>query len=123
MAYDRKWVKLSRAYLKRNRVCVKCGEPSHAVDHIVNVRTAPHRKYDPSNWQALCQGCHTRLTAAYDAGSLAGACDEDGAPLDPFHPWAQADNAEAIKVANLPKSERKVDPRYAATLKARVSRQ
>lgn len=87
------------------------------------VRVAPHRRYDRSNVQALCHHCHTAITKAYDVGSLSGACDVDGNPLDPWHPWAQEDNGHAIEVANTPKAERTVDPKYAAELKARASRE
>ncbi|MGO4621257.1 HNH endonuclease [Ensifer sp. 2YAB10] len=121
--YDKRWTKLSRSFLRANRHCVRCGEPSAHADHIVPVKVAPHRRYDRSNLQALCQPCHSRITTAYEKGSLAGACDEDGVSLDPWHPWAQEDNAAAIKVANLPKDKRTVSPAYAAALKAKVSRQ
>lgn len=124
MAYDRKWKKLSRECIRRHPVCQRCHKrPSRHCDHIVPVKVAPWLKYTRSNHQALCQDCHTAITAAYERGSLAGACDEDGQPLDPWHPWAQEDNSAAITVANTPKDERTVDPVTAAEIKARVSRE
>jgi hypothetical protein len=122
--YDRKWTRLSVSFLKANPVCVRCKmRPSRHADHVVPVRVAPHRRYDRRNLQALCHECHNAITSAYEKGSLAGACDEEGNPLDPWHPWAQEDNAAAIEAVNMSKAERKVDPVLAAEIKARVSRE
>jgi hypothetical protein len=114
--YDHQWATLSRRFLRRNPVCevAGCGKPSQHADHIVTVRAAPHRRLDATNLQALCHACHNRLTAAYDRGRLSGACDVAGMPLDPGHPWAQPDNATAIRAANRPPAS---DPRLAARLK------
>ena len=100
--YDWKWHQASARFRKRNPICavVGCGARSEVVDHIVPIRSAPHRKFDPTNWQALCARHHNILTNAYDKGSIAGACDADGLPLDPSHPWNAVDNAAAIKAAN-----------------------
>lgn len=121
--YDRKWTKLARGVIRANPVCVRCrNRPSRHCDHIVPVKVAPHRRYDRSNLQALCKICHDAITAAYELGSLNGACDVDGNPLDPWHPWAQEDTARAIEVANVPKEKRTVSRETAAALKAKVSR-
>ena len=74
---------------------------------------------DPSNLQSLCHAHHNRLTRAYDAGSIRGACDVDGNPLDPSHPWAMSTNAEAIKAAN---TRTKASPMLAARLKQQAVR-
>lgn len=122
--YDRKWTRLAKSVIRAHPVCVRChSRPSKHADHIVPVRVAPHRRYDRSNLQALCKLCHDAITAAYERGSLAGACDEEGEPLDPWHPWAQEDNAAAIEVANTPKDKRTVSRETAAAIKARVSRE
>ena len=100
--YDWRWSKLSRRHLAQHPMCAVayCGKRAELVDHIVNVKAAPYRRLDPSNLQSLCWGCHNRLTRAYDAGSLKGACDAHGMPLDPSHPWAMSTNADAIKAVN-----------------------
>lgn len=62
--YDREWSEYSRAYLARpeNRRCrirTHCkGAPARVVDHIVRIREAPERKYDPTNHQPSCRTCH-----------------------------------------------------------------
>ncbi|MEJ6847512.1 HNH endonuclease [Sinorhizobium fredii] len=114
--YDYDWHRLSVRFLKAHPICMVrgCGRRSRHVDHIVTVRAAPHRRLDWSNLQALCHQHHSRLTHAYDQGRLTGACDLDGLPLDPNHPWAQATQQQAIAVAN----RRPVsDPLVAARLK------
>jgi hypothetical protein len=118
--YDRQWQRLARRFLKNNRRCRFCGKPSAHVDHITPTKVAPWRRLDPSNWQALCHDCHNRITTAYEKGTLKGACDVDGTPLDPWHPWNQGTNAAAIQVSNaiLPP----VEPSYAAQLKRMASR-
>jgi 5-methylcytosine-specific restriction enzyme A len=47
----------------RNRITVATD-----VDHIVQLRVAPERKYDETNLQALCKPCHSTKTASEDGG-------------------------------------------------------
>ncbi len=96
-----------------------CGKRAELVDHIVNVKAAPWRQLDPSNLQSLCWGCHNRLTRAYDLGTVRGACDSSGMPLDPAHPWNAIDNASAIKAVN---TIAKPSPLIAARLKQQAVR-
>lgn len=120
--YSARWDRLSRRHLSSRPICERhgCGKPAAHVDHIVSVERAPWRQFDSSNLQSLCQACHNRLTAAYDRGTIRGACDEDGMPLDPGHPWAQPTTAAAIAVVNNPP---KPPPALAARLKYRATRQ
>lgn len=85
--YDKAWSTLRDKHLTAHRNCVVCGEPAVIVDHIVTVKQNPRRRLDPSNLQSLCRRHHNILTKAYDEGRHTGACDEDGRPLDPDHPW------------------------------------
>jgi hypothetical protein len=114
--YDHQWDRLAKRHLRIHPVCAVtgCGKPAKHVDHVVPVAVAPHRRLDPTNLQGLCHACHNRLTAAYDKGSIAGACDAAGLPLDPSHPWRQSTNAAAIDVAN---RKPKANPFVAARLK------
>lgn len=116
--YDRDWAKLSRSYRRAHPICevVGCGQNSAHVDHIETIASAPWRRLDRSNLQALCHHHHSALTMAYDMGRLDGACNGDGMPLDPNHPWNAESNAEAIESAN---TRRQADPRLAAKLKRR----
>ena len=40
------------------------------------------------NLQTLCHYHHSLLTAAFDSDRMRGACDINGDPLDPDHPWS-----------------------------------
>jgi len=86
--YDRAWFKLRARHLHAFPLCRVCGAKGIAVDHIVRLRVAPHRRLDPTNLQTLCHHHHSLVTAAFDSERLRGACDESGSPLDPTHPWA-----------------------------------
>jgi len=57
--YDREWEKARREYLAVYPSCRRCGKPADLVDHIVPVREAPHRRLDRTNFQSLCQPCHS----------------------------------------------------------------
>lgn len=68
-AYSYKWQKRSKAYLKRNPLCVRCESLDRAtsateVDHV-----RPHKGvlseelfWNEDNWQALCKSCHSKKT-------------------------------------------------------------
>ena len=79
--YDYRWQKTSRGYLARNPLCIKCEEngvisAATDVDHIIPIQVDSMRKYDRTNWQALCKSCHSRKTAkdrvTYDLGGVWG---------------------------------------------------
>jgi 5-methylcytosine-specific restriction protein A len=59
-----KWWRLRRATIHRDgHQCVQCGSMrALQVDHIVPVRTAPERAFDPANLQTLCRACHAAKT-------------------------------------------------------------
>ena len=66
--YDYRWQKTRKGYLESHPLCVHCqaeGRTTAAneVDHIVPIQIAPMRKYDRTNWQALCKSCHSKKTA------------------------------------------------------------
>jgi 5-methylcytosine-specific restriction protein A len=62
------WVAASKRYLKRNPLCVDCGElgaivPARVTDHIEPHKGDVNLFWRRSNWQALCCSCHNRKTA------------------------------------------------------------
>jgi len=66
--YDYRWQKVRKGYLAKHPLCVHCeanGRVTAAteIDHIVPIQVAPMRKYDRTNWQALCKSCHSAKTA------------------------------------------------------------
>src|ERR1700752_4834928 len=94
--YDRALLKLRARHLRAFPLCRVWGAKGIAVDHIVRVRVAPHRRLDPTNLQTLCHYHHSLLTAAFDSERVRGACDERGDPLDPSHPWAMPQPSTSI---------------------------
>ena len=69
--YGSKWQRLSKAYLRRHPLCVRCKAQGRftaatVVDHVIPHRGDPHLMWDESNWQALCKPCHDRKTGNED---------------------------------------------------------
>ena len=69
--YGSKWQRLSKVYLRKHPLCVKClaqGRYTTAtvVDHITPHRNDPVLMWDESNWQALCKPCHDYKTGTED---------------------------------------------------------
>lgn len=100
--YDEQWARLAARHRRSFPTCAVagCGRRGFYVDHIENVKDAPHRRLDPTNLQTLCKRHHNSVTAGFDSGSIAGACDAAGRTLDPNHPWAQESNEAAIAAVN-----------------------
>ncbi|MDU8946113.1 HNH endonuclease [Ovoidimarina sediminis] len=60
-----RWRRLRWQILKRdNFTCQDCGKMGDRldVDHIVPVRDAPEKSFDPANLQSLCRECHSAKT-------------------------------------------------------------
>ena len=69
--YNSKWRRLSKAYLRKHSMCVRCMQqgryvPATVVDHIQPHRNNPALMWDESNWQALCKPCHDKKTWTED---------------------------------------------------------
>lgn len=69
--YGSKWQRISKIYLRRNPMCVKCMHngrfnPATVVDHIIPHRNRPELMWDESNFQALCKSCHDKKTWTED---------------------------------------------------------
>ena len=100
---DTRWKRLRLAFLKQSPLCEDCrlrGRVTAAshVDHKVPLKDAPERGLDWSNLAALCGPCHSSKTATSDGGlghrrrqRYVKGCGLDGMPVDPRHPWYQAD--------------------------------
>lgn len=60
----RRWQVLRHDILERDGwKCRCCGERRRLeVDHVLPVRDAPERAFDPDNLQTLCGRCHTKKT-------------------------------------------------------------
>jgi 5-methylcytosine-specific restriction endonuclease McrA len=60
----KRWQVLRHVILERDGwACIQCGSHRHLeVDHIIPVRDAPEKAFDPNGLQTLCRSCHTRKT-------------------------------------------------------------
>lgn len=57
------WVKVKKAFLKKNPYCAACGSKENLqVHHIKPIRFFPELRYDESNLQTLCISCHAAIT-------------------------------------------------------------
>lgn len=65
--YGSKWQRISKAYLRKHPMCVKCLANGRFVSATVVDHIIPHRgdkvlMWSESNWQALCKQCHDSKT-------------------------------------------------------------
>lgn len=103
---SKQWRAIREQVLAREPLCRDCSAlgyvtPANEVDHQDN-QTANNT---PENLAPLCKPCHSRRTAAREAGTLLKGCDINGIPLDPRHPWNQAKNRQRDESAGTsPKS-------------------
>jgi hypothetical protein len=72
--------------------CAQAGNVvlGYHVDHV-----KPHKGnlalfYDPQNLQTLCTPHHNGSKRREERRGFATACDAQGRPLDPNHPWNTA---------------------------------
>ena len=89
---SRTWLKLRRAVLDQQPLCVDCqgrGILTLAtdVDHILPISKGGDPT-DPDNLQCLCASCHASKTQV-DTGRVAylKGCDLTGLPSDAAHHW------------------------------------
>lgn len=71
--YTAEWRKASKKYLQVNPLCVSCDKQgkivlAECVDHIVPHKGNMKLFWDVSNWQSLCNSCHSRKTVKEDMG-------------------------------------------------------
>lgn len=69
--YTSKWRRLSKQYLRKHPMCVRCmaeGKfvPATVVDHIIPHRGDETLMWSQDNWQALCKPCHDKKTWTED---------------------------------------------------------
>lgn len=70
--YDRKWQRVSKAFLRSHPLCAECQRNGRyvaatVVDHIVPHRGEQKLFWDESNWQPLCKRCHDQKTGREDS--------------------------------------------------------
>ena len=82
-----RWVRLRKMHLNAHPLCVFCEQarritPANVVDHIVPVREAKDRAFDPTNLQSLCQACHRGAKKKTENKGYTVGCDTEGNPLN-----------------------------------------
>jgi len=86
------WKKARRvARIEAKHTCAKCqaflpGKGQLHVHHRKPVERAPALALEPLNLMVLCSECHNIVEPRTALRKLS-ACDEQGWPLDPEHPW------------------------------------
>ena len=60
------------------------------VHHRKPYRAAPALGTERLNLLPLCRSCHDAEHHEMKRGGKRGACDENGMPLNPNHPWFKA---------------------------------
>ena len=73
--YGSKWQRVSKAYLRKHPLCVKCMKNGRfvtatVVDHIIPHRNNYALMWSESNWQSLCKPCHDKKTRNEDSNPL-----------------------------------------------------
>ena len=94
--YDRREWEVARkqALHDSGYKCERCGASlvglrrACHVHHRKELKLAPALRSEPLNLVSLCRSCHTR--EHNQAKRKIAACDEQGRPLDPSHPWFMA---------------------------------
>lgn len=71
--YTSRWRRVAKSFLQKHPLCAECERKgvirmATCVDHIVPHRGNTALFWDSSNWQPLCQECHSRKTASEDGG-------------------------------------------------------
>ena len=57
--YGSKWQRARAEFLKHHHWCVTCGKPANVVDHIKPHRGDQALFWNKSNWQPMCDHCHS----------------------------------------------------------------
>jgi hypothetical protein len=81
-----RWLKFSREYLKRNKLCVVCHRPAQVTDHVVPYELLIYDLgYDPIGedeyYQAMCIRCNTQKGGA-DRAEIKAYCERRGITVD-----------------------------------------
>lgn len=86
----KRWQDLRRYTLVNYPICTRChSETSTIVDHKIPHKGDENLFFDPRNLTGLCKLCHDSWKARVENNRIDTACDDDGFPDDPGHPWNQ----------------------------------
>ena len=88
-----KWKRARRvARIEANHTCARChaylpGKGELHVHHRKPVAKSMALALEPLNFMVVCPQCHNAIEPRSGMPRISSACDEDGNPLDPQHPW------------------------------------
>lgn len=73
LGYNYAWQRARKQFLLDHPLCQECQRngritAANVVDHITPHKGNQELFWDQSNWQALCQSCHSKKTAREDGG-------------------------------------------------------
>ena len=84
-----RWKELRRITLVRYPICTRCENVVSAiVDHKIPHKGNIDLFFDETNLTGLCKSCHDSWKARQENGRVDTACNDDGYPVDPNHPWS-----------------------------------
>ena len=87
------WKRARRvARIEAQYTCTRCsayrpGKNQLHVHHKKPLAKAPALALEPLNFTVVCPGCHNAIEPRSGSPRLRSACNEQGYPLDPSHPW------------------------------------
>lgn len=104
--YGYRWQQARADHLRSNSLCVFCRREglivaATLVDHVIphrlreamssgdaiQIKNAQKLFWDRSNWQSLCDNCHSSKKQRLEKSGRIVGCDSSGLPADPRHHW------------------------------------
>jgi 5-methylcytosine-specific restriction enzyme A len=88
-----RWRALRAQHIAKNPFCLMCKKDLGAitqakhVDHVVPHRGSLSLLLDEMNLQSLCEKHHNSSKQREEKRGVSSACDINGYPVDPNHPW------------------------------------
>lgn len=87
-----RWRKICSIHLGLNPLCDPCllsgkETPATIVHHKIPHKGDPKLFWDTENLESVCASCHSGIKRMEDLHGFSQACDENGNPTDPNHPW------------------------------------
>lgn len=90
--YGYKWQKARAEHLAAEPMCRECARLglrrlATVVDHIIPHRGDLKLFWRRSNWQSLCDTCHSSHKQRLEKSGVVSGCSADGVPIDSAHHW------------------------------------
>lgn len=93
-----RWRKRRAYQLADEPLCRMCEDQGRITEATVADHIEPHNgdydKFWHGKLQSLCATCHNVRKQRIERSGYSAACDVDGMPIDPGHPWRREDDAK-----------------------------